>query len=84
MADTSTIILGVLAALVALIFSVRRDIKKTQRPLTPKPPKNKAAAIAREIADKEFQENLDAIKGDLEGDSPADDLARRGDERRRR
>lgn len=46
-------------------------------------PKNEVADVAREISDKEFQENLKAIKEDLEGDSPADDLASRGNARRR-
>tara|TARA_R110000851_G_scaffold200261_1_gene351448 strand:+ start:437 stop:688 length:252 start_codon:yes stop_codon:yes gene_type:complete len=81
MTDSLTlIIVGILAAAAAffkLRFSGKYESNYT------KPPKNKTAKVAREISDKEFQENLKAIKEDLEGDSPADDLASRGNTRRR-
>jgi hypothetical protein len=41
------------------------------------------ADVARKISDEEFQEKLKAIVGDVEGDSPADDLASRGNARKR-
>tara|TARA_R110002072_G_scaffold71439_1_gene171321 strand:- start:339 stop:578 length:240 start_codon:yes stop_codon:yes gene_type:complete len=65
-----------------LFVSFMRGRKKTA-PMGSSAPKNEVADVAREISDKEFQENLKAIKEDLEGDSPADDLASRGNARRR-
>jgi len=81
MTDSLTlIIVGILAA-VAAFFKLRFSDKNQSQHFNL--PKNKVAKVAREISDKEFQENLKAIKEDLEGDSPADDLASRGNTRRR-
>jgi|TARA_R100001594_G_scaffold71236_1_gene105798 hypothetical protein len=80
MVETTSILLAAIVALIATIFGIKRDKKKEKEQ---RPPKNKVADKAREISNEEFQKNLEAIKGDLEGKSPADDLASRGNARRR-
>jgi hypothetical protein len=81
MTDTFTlIIVGILAAIAAFL-KMRFSGKSIKR--SPKPPKNTVADVARKISDEEFQEKLKAIVGDVEGDSPADDLASRGNARKR-
>ena len=80
MVETTSILLAAIVALVATIFGIKREKDKDQ---VLRPPKNKVADTARNISNEEFQKNLEAIKDDLEGDSPADDLASRGNARRR-
>ena len=81
MTDTFTLVLvGILAAIAAFL-RMKFSGKSLKR--GPKPPKNTVADVARKISDDEFQEKLRAIVSDVEGDSPADDLASRGDARKR-
>ncbi len=81
MTDTFTLVLvGALAAIAAFL-RLKFSGKKLNR--SPKPPKNTVADVARKISDEEFQEKLKAIVSDVEGESPADDLASRGNARKR-
>jgi hypothetical protein len=80
MVETTSILLAAIVALIATIFGIKREKEKGKNQ---RPPKNKVTDKARQISDEEFQKNLEAIKGDLEGESPADDLASRGNARRR-
>ena len=81
MDDSTTILVSIMLCLLAAIFGIKRQEKKDK---AAKAPKNKVADAARIVAQEEFQKNLDAINKDLKGDSPADDLASRGNTRRRR
>lgn len=81
MSDTVTILLFAILTTLAAIFGLKRGEKKKKQAAAPK---NKAADAARETAKKDFDEKVSAIKDDLSGDSPADDLAARGNTRRRR
>ena len=80
MVETTSILLTAIVALVATIFGIKREKNKDQ---VLRSPKNKVADTARNISNEELQKNLAAIKDDLESDSPADDLASRGNARRR-
>ena len=55
MVDTVTIALVAMAAIVATIFGIKKDAKKGTKS---KPPPNKAAEVAREVAQKEFDDNI--------------------------
>ena len=80
MVETTSILLTAIVALIVTVFSIKKDKQpKTKQ----RPPKNNVADKAREISDREFQKNLLAIEEDLGGASPADDLASRGNARRR-
>ena len=81
MTDTFTLVLVGALATIAALLKMKFSGKQLKR--TPKPPKNTVADVARKISDEEFQEKLKAIVSDVEGDSPADDLASRGDARKR-
>ena len=48
------------------------------------PPKNHAAATAIETIQQTFEEEVEGLWDDLEGDDPAGDLADRGNARSRR
>lgn len=80
MVDTVTIALVAMAAIVATIFGIKKDAKNGTKS---KPPPNKAAEVAREVAQKEFDDNIKALTKAVQGDSAADDLARLGNERKR-
>lgn len=80
MVDTVTILLVAIAAVIATILGIKRDSSKGAKE---KPPSNKAAKVAREVAQKEFDDNIKALKNAVEGDSAADDLASLGNARKR-
>mgnify|MGYP003654374073 FL=1 len=82
MTDSFTLIFVGLIAAIAAFLRLKGSSKKERK--SPRPPKNKVADVARSISDKEAQKDLEAIKRDLEGGSPADDLASRGNTRRRK
>jgi hypothetical protein len=81
MDDSTAILVSVIFGLLLTFFGIKRQDKKDKATAAPK---NQAANVARTVAQEEFQKNLDAINKDLKGDSPADDLASRGNTRRRR
>ena len=80
MIESVSIVLVAMVAVTAAIFGIKRNDKKAP---DPKLPPNKAAEVAREVAKKEFDENIDALKKAVEGDSPSDDLATLGNARKR-
>ena len=74
----------IVTAVIALLAAILRVRKKQPVPDLSNPPKNQVADVARSSAAKEFQDNLQAIEKDLSSDTPADDLAGRGNARSRR
>lgn len=78
------IALLIVTAVIALLAAILRVRKKKPVPDLSNPPKNQVADVARSSATKEFHDNLQAIEKDLNSDTPADDLAGRGNARSRR
>ncbi len=74
----------IVTAVIALLAAILRVRKKQPVPDLSNPPKNQVADVARNSATKEFHDNLQAIEKDLNSDTPADDLAGRGNARSRR
>ena len=81
MNEILVLVVTAVVALLAMIFKVRQ---KKPVPDLSKPPRSDVADVARSAAAKEFQDNLQAIEKDLSSDTPADDLADRGNARSRR
>ena len=81
MNEILVLVVTAIVALLAMIFKVRQ---KKPVPDLSKPPRSYVADVARSAAAKEFQDNLQAIDKDLSSDTPADDLADRGNARNRR
>ena len=81
MNEILVLVVTAIVALLAMIFKVRQ---KKPVPDLSKPPRSDVADGARSAAAKEFQDNLQAIDKDLSSDTPADDLADRGNARSRR
>jgi len=78
------VVLLIVTAVIALLAAIIKVRKKQPVPDLSNPPKNQVADVARNSAAKEFQDNLQAIEKDLSSDTPADDLAGRGNARSRR
>ena len=78
------IALLIVTAVIALLAAILRVRKKKPVLDLSNPPKNQVADVARNSATKEFHDNLQAIEKDLNSDTPADDLAGRGNARSRR
>jgi len=78
------VVLLIVTAVIALLAAIIKVRKKQPVPDLSNPPKNQVADVARSSAAKEFQDNLQAIEKDLSSDTPADDLAGRGNARSRR
>ena len=72
-------LLGV-GALVSFLFSNRKRGKEESQ----SPPSNNTADIARGAVRQTFEEEVEGLWDDLEGDDPAGDLADRGNARSRR
>jgi hypothetical protein len=70
-------------ALVAIFTFFFRKVLKKKEPKKA-PPKDTSSDIARENIQQTLNEEVEAIEKDLSGDSPADDLAARGNARKRR
>jgi hypothetical protein len=81
MENIFTIVMAVAAgALIAMLGMGRsRKSKKSEGP-----PENAAAAAARGTIQQTFEDEVDAVKDDLDSDDPAGALASRGNARRRR
>ena len=82
--EDTLITIGMVVVGAAMAFLGFRLSKKAQEESDPTPPKNLAAGAARATVQRTFEEEVGAIKKDVEGDDPARDLASRGNARRRR
>tara|TARA_Y100000310_G_scaffold301856_1_gene338682 strand:+ start:1220 stop:1471 length:252 start_codon:yes stop_codon:yes gene_type:complete len=82
--ENTFITIGIVAVGMVMAFLGFRMSKKAQEESDPSPPENLAAGAARETVRRTFEEEVSAIKKDVEGDDPARDLAARGNTRRRR
>ena len=82
MIDSAHVAMAGIVAIIATIFSILRNQKKT--PKKKRPPKNTAADVAIDSVQESLEEEIDRIKAATDGDSPADDLADLGNARKRR
>jgi len=75
------IIMAVAAGVMMTLLGMGRLRGKKKEP--GEPPDNTAADAARGSIQRTFEEEIGAVKRDLESDDPAGDLAARGNARRR-
>ena len=77
---------GLLPLVAAIVFAVLALLfkKNTKKKETETLPKNTAANVARKAVQQTFEEQVGAIKKDVEGSDPAGDLSDRGNARSRR
>ena len=82
MESVLTILAVMGGAVLAFVFGKGMAGKKASK--ASEPPKNRAAEVATETIQRSFEEEVENIAKDAEGDDPAGDLANRGNARRRR
>ena len=82
--ENTLITIGIVALGALMAFLGLRMSKKAQEESDPTPPENLAAGAAGATVRRTFEEEVSAIKKDVEGDDPAGDLAARGNTRKRR
>ena len=73
--------LAVATVVAIFAFLFKKSTKKKEAEI---PPKNTTASVARETVQQTFEEEVGAIKSDVEGSDPAGDLADRGNTRSRK
>tara|TARA_Y100000593_G_scaffold33545_1_gene65911 strand:- start:1261 stop:1518 length:258 start_codon:yes stop_codon:yes gene_type:complete len=78
---TSVVVAFVAGAVVAIIVALKKRSKPEE---VVAPDTGPSSQIAKDIIDKDLQDDVKDIKDDLKGKNPAGRLAKRGNDRRRR
>ncbi len=73
--------LAVATVVAIFAFLFKKSTKKKEAEI---PPKTTTASVARETVQQTFEEEVGAIKSDVEASDPAGDLADRGNTRSRK